>query len=160
MSSRHLGREGIPDGWGLFRLIWPRISWMSFWCPCSHLSMISWTQIWSCLAGITSVGMRPSPLGSVPTLPGSSLLQDDGPLLCRFTEASGGVPAWEASAQGCPAVGELCGQSAETAEALQSALNRSVLAAATVSEMRQIGHGLMDGERDGHVTNRLSEMLQ
>lgn len=24
MSSRHLGREGIPDGCGLFQLIWPQ----------------------------------------------------------------------------------------------------------------------------------------
>lgn len=82
--------------------------------------------------------MRPSPLGSVPTLPGSSLLQDDGPLLCRFLEASGGTLGWEAPAQGCPAVGELCGQSTKTAEALQFTLNRSMLASATVSEVLQI----------------------
>lgn len=58
------------------------------------LSSMIWTQLWSCLAGVTSAGNRPT-LPPVSALPGSSL--------CRGVPF---LPGWWRSVLGSPGVGE------------------------------------------------------
>lgn len=86
----------------------------------SLFTLYPWTQLWSWLAGIPLAGMRPAlHLGSVATLPRSSLPQADGLLLCRCLDASG-RPWLESPDIEVSCCGEPQGQSNRTAEALHS----------------------------------------
>lgn len=121
MSSRQLQREDMPDD----AVVCPSyLALASLGCLSGvlvhTLSMIFWTQLWSWLAGIPLAGMRPAlHLGSVATLPRSSLPQADGLLLCRCLDASG-RPWLESPDIEVSCCGEPQGQSNRTAEALHS----------------------------------------